>query len=70
MLLLLTHEAFESVVAVDIETPFCCSLDDTRVFSSVSMTFLLEQGLEIELGFVAMEKASLLFFFFDLQHWM
>ena len=38
----------------------CCSLDETRVFSSVSMTCLLEQGFEIELGSVTLEKASLL----------
>ena len=37
-----------------------CSFDDTPVFSSVSMTFLLKQGLEIELVFVTLERASLL----------
>ena len=51
-LLVLTHEALESTFPVDIETPIYCSLEDTRVLSSVSMTFVLEQGLEIELGFV------------------
>ena len=57
--MVLTHEALESILQVDIGTPSCCSLDDTRV-SSVSMTLLLGQGLEIELGFVTLEKASLL----------
>ena len=59
-LLGLTQEALENIIPVDIETPIYCSLDETRVFSSVSMTFLLEQGLEIELGSVTPEKASLL----------
>ena len=59
-LLVLTHEALESIILVDVETPIYYSLDDTRVFISVSMTFLLEQGLEIELGFVKLEKAPLL----------
>ena len=53
------HEALESIIPVDIETPIYCSLDETRVFSSASMTFLLEQGLEIEVGSVTPEKASL-----------
>ena len=39
-LLELTHEAFESV-------PTNCFLDSTRVLSSASMTFLLEQSLEV-----------------------
>ena len=59
-LVVLAHEAFESSIPVDIETPICFSLDDTRVFSSVSMTFLLKQGLEIEVVFVTLERASLL----------
>ena len=61
-MMVLTHEARESIISVDIETPIYCSLDDSRVFSSVSMTLLLEQGFEIELGLVTLEKSSLLLF--------
>ena len=46
----------ESTVPVDIETPIHCSLDDTRVFSSDSVAFLLKQGVEIELGLVTLER--------------
>ena len=59
-LLGLTHEALESIILVDLETPICCFLDDTRVFNSACMTFLLEQDLEIVVGFVTRETASLL----------
>ena len=59
-MLVLTHEAFESIIPVEKETPIYCSLGDTRFFSSVSMTFLLEQGLEIELGFVTLKNGSFL----------
>ena len=37
-----------------------CSFDNTSVFNSAGMTFLLKQSLEIEIGFVALEEASLL----------
>ena len=46
---------------VDLETPTYCPLDDTRVFNSAGMTFLLEQGLEIEICFETLEDATLFF---------
>ena len=46
------------VIPVDIETPIYCSLDDSRVFSSVGMTFMVKQGLAIELVFVTVDRSE------------
>ena len=55
-LLELTHEAFESIIPLGLESPIFCFHDKTRILTSAGMILVLEQSPESEVGTVVLEE--------------